>query len=72
MRAQRLYEDDEVVFEKFEDGKYRVTFFREDNHWGGDITFSKKEGVIWDDVKEDRSWWKDLITRKLKKRLSRR
>lgn len=72
MNVQRLYEDDEVVFEKFENGKYRVTFFREDNHWAGDITFSKKKGVIWDDVKEDRSWWKDLIMRKLKKRLSRR
>lgn len=51
--TERLYEDDEIVLEKFEDGRYRVTFFNNDNHWAGDITFSKAEGVIWDDVKPD-------------------
>lgn len=53
MKSTRLYEDKDVVFEKFDDGNYRITFFREDNHWGGDITFNKKDGVILDDVKDD-------------------
>lgn len=53
MKAQRLYEDDEVVLEKFENETYRITFFNDENHWAGDITFSKKEGVIYDDVKDD-------------------
>lgn len=45
----KLYEDDEIVLEKFKDGKYRITFFREDNHWGGDLTFNK-DGIIHNDL----------------------
>lgn len=52
MIVERLFEDKEIVLERFENGKYRVTFFNDENHWAGDITFSKDEGVIYDDVKE--------------------
>lgn len=53
MKAERLYEDKKIVLEKIKTGDYRVTFFKDDNHWGGDIIFNEKVGVINDDVKED-------------------
>lgn len=49
----KLYEDKDVIFEKFEDGTYRVTFFNEDCHWAGDITMAPERGVIHDAVKEE-------------------
>ena len=53
MKTIRLYEDDKLILEKFDDGNYRVTFFNDENHWAGDITFNEKDGVIYDDVKDD-------------------
>lgn len=53
MKSKRLYEDRKIVLEKFDNNDYRVTFFNDDNHWGGDITFNEKDGVTCDDVKED-------------------
>ena len=53
LKTERLYEDRKIVLEKFETGYYRVTFFKDDNHWGGDIIFNEKNGVIHDDVKDD-------------------
>lgn len=52
MDKQILYNDKDIEFERFDDGKYRLTFFN-DNHWAGDIMFSKKDGVIYDDVKDN-------------------
>mgnify|MGYP003296955561 CR=1 FL=1 len=52
MKTERLYEDNKIVLEKLDDN-YRVTFFNDDNHWGGDMMFNEKDGIIYDDVKED-------------------
>ena len=54
MSVITLYEDQEIILEKFDkNNDYRITFFNEDNHWGGDITFNKELGVIYDDVKDN-------------------
>ena len=54
MSVITLYEDQEIILEKFDkNNDYRVTFFNEDNHWAGDITFNKELGVIYDDVKDN-------------------
>lgn len=53
MKTERLYGDRKIVLEKFDNDDYRVTFFNDDNHWGGDIIFNEKDGVIHDDVKEE-------------------
>ena len=54
MSVIKLYEDQEIILEKFDrNNDYRITFFNEDNHWAGDITFNKELGVIYDDVKDD-------------------
>lgn len=53
LKTERLYEDRKIVLERFDNDDYRVTFFNDDNHWGGDIIFNEKDGVIHDDVKED-------------------
>ena len=54
MSVITLYEDQEITLEKFDrNNDYRITFFNEDNHWKGDITFNKELGVIYDDVKDN-------------------
>ena len=54
MSVITLYEDQEIILEKFDkNDDYRITFFNEDNHWAGDITFNKELGVIYDDVKDN-------------------
>ena len=54
MSVITLYEDQEIILEKFNrNNDYRITFFNEDNHWAGDITFNKELGVIYDDVKDN-------------------
>lgn len=54
MSVITLYEDQEIILDKFDkNNDYRITFFNEDNHWGGDITFNKELGVIYDDVKDN-------------------
>ena len=54
MSVITLYEDQEITLEKFDkNNDYRITFFNEDNHWAGDITFNKELGVICDDVKDN-------------------
>ena len=54
MSVITLYEDQEITLEKFDrNNDYRITFFNEDNHWAGDITFNKELGVIYDDVKDN-------------------
>lgn len=52
MKATRLYEDKKVVFEKFDNGDYRVTFFNDDCHWHGDITFTEN-GLVYSDLGDD-------------------
>lgn len=49
MKSIKLYEDSEVTFEKFDNGDFRVTFFK-DHHWYGDLTFNKEKGVIYDNI----------------------
>ena len=54
MSVITLYEDQEIILEKFDkNNDYRITFFNKDNHWAGDITFNKELGVIYDDVKDN-------------------
>ena len=54
MSVITLYEDQEIILEKFDrNNDYRITFFNEDNHCAGDITFNKELGVIYDDVKDN-------------------
>ena len=43
MSVITLYEDQEIILEKFDrNNDYRITFFNEDNHWAGDKTFNKE------------------------------
>lgn len=51
-KIELLYDGDDIVLEKFENGKYRVSFFNNDSNWIGDIIFSKESGVIFDDMKD--------------------
>ena len=64
MSVITLYEDQEITLEKFDkNNDYRITFFNEDNHWSGDITFNKELGVIYDDVKDNDIFTKEYYNK---------
>ena len=64
MSVITLYEDQEITLEKFDrNNDYRITFFNEDNHWAGDITFNKELGVIYDDVKDNDIFTKEYYNK---------
>ena len=64
MSVITLYEDQEITLEKFDkNNDYRITFFNEDNHWAGDITFNKELGIIYDDVKDNDIFTKEYYNK---------
>lgn len=49
-----LYYDDKVHLDVDEKTHgYRLTFFNDENHWNGDITFSKDGKIIFNDLDDE-------------------